>query len=61
MELLLGMVRRKAHAPMLTKLARMMALVQVRVIAAMNCKIVYNIITIKLLMLALTNICYKIS
>ena len=46
MELLLGMVRQKAHAPMLTKYARMMALVQVRVITAMNSKMVYNNVTI---------------
>ena len=46
MVVLLGMVRRKVHAQQLTKYARMMALVQVRAITAIDSKIVYNIITI---------------
>ena len=46
MVVLLGMVRRKVHAQELTKYARMMALVQVRAITAIDSKIVYNIITI---------------
>ena len=46
MVVLLGMVRRKVHAQQLTKYARMMALVQVRAIAAMDSKILYNIIAI---------------
>ena len=46
MEVLLGTVCRKVHAQKLTKYARMMALVQVRAITAIDSKIVYNIITI---------------
>ena len=44
MEVLLGSVCRKVHAQKLTKYARMMALVQVRAITAIDNKIVYNII-----------------
>ena len=46
MGVLLGMVCRKVHAQKLTKYVRMMALVQVRAITAIDNKIVYNIITI---------------
>ena len=51
MDLLLVMLLRKVHAQMLTKYARLMALVKVRVIASMNSKIAYNIITIILTVL----------
>ena len=45
MDLLLGMVRQKVHVPMITKYARVMATVQVRVLAIIIIRIVYGINT----------------
>ena len=43
MDLPLGMVRQKVHVQMITRYARMTALVQVRVITIINSKFVYGI------------------